>query len=249
MTIPLKLTTKIKQTANSLLRRRGVTLIADWEVNDFIAGQHLKRILDLYRVDCVLDVGANRGQFRDFAVKAGWLGPVVSFEPVREYYDAIKKRASGNWSCHLYALGNEHGTRHITVFNSPGLASLRESDFVAMSTLLVGHVQQERIEAVEIRRLSDVLDQVAPAASRILLKTDTQGYDLEVFRGAKDVLDRICAIWTEVSFLPIYRNAPSFCEVLAEFTRSGFEVSGMFPVTHDKSLRAIEFDCALVRAH
>jgi hypothetical protein len=92
------------------------------------------------------------------------------------------------------------------------------------------------------------LDEVAPGASRILLKTDTQGYDLEVFRGAKEVLDRILAIWAEVSFVQIYRNEPSFCEALSEFSLSGFAVSGMFPIYHDKSLRAVEFDCALVRA-
>jgi FkbM family methyltransferase len=248
MTTSLPLTGKIKRRVNVSLRRHGFTLVGDWEVDEFAAGKHLKEILDVYRIDCVLDVGANQGQFRDFAVKAGWSGPVVSFEPVSEYCDEIRKRASGNWSCHQYALGNENGTQRITVFNAPGFASLREPDLVAMDTLITRDVRQERVEAVEIRRLSDVLDRVAPGARRILLKTDTQGYDLEVFRGAKEVLDRIFALWAEVSFLPIYRNAPSFFEALSEYSGSGFAVSGMFPVCHDKELRAIEFDCALVRA-
>lgn len=238
-----------KNTINSLLRHRGTTLISDWEMDGFVAGRHLKRILDLYRIDCVLDVGANLGQFRDFAVKWGWRGTVVSFEPVPEYYAEIRKRASGNWTCHRYALGDETGTQRITVFDSPGLASLREADLNAMHALLPrGHVRQERVETIEVRKLSQVLDQVAPGARRIFLKIDTQGYDLEVFRGAKEILSRVYAIWTELSFLPIYRDMPSYSEVLSEFLSCGFAISGMFPVNHDKSLRAIDFDCALVRA-
>jgi FkbM family methyltransferase len=217
-------------------------------MDEFVAGRHLKRILDLHRIDCVLDVGANLGQFRDFAVKWGWCGTVVSFEPVPEYFDEINKRASGSWTCHRYALGDETGTQRITVFNSPGLASLREADLNAMQALLpAGNVRRERVETIEVRRLSQVLDQVAPGARRIFLKIDTQGYDLEVFRGAREVLNRVYAMWTEISFLPIYRKMPSYSEVLAEFSNSGFAVSGMFPVNYDKSLRAIEFDCALVR--
>ncbi len=248
MTVAVPLRTRVKRAANSLLRRRGVTLVSDGELGELVAGRHFRKILDVYRIDCVLDVGANRGQFRDFAVKYGWHGPVVSFEPVREYYDEIRKRVSGNWSCHQYALGNENGTRSISVFNVPVLASLREADLAAYDRICGVRMRQERSEAVQVRRLSEVLDQVAPGRARILLKSDTQGYDLEVFRGAKEVLDRIVAVWAEVSFVPFYQDAPSFCEALSEFSSSGFAVSGMFPVFHDKSLRAVEFDCALVRA-
>jgi FkbM family methyltransferase len=243
----MPLTTRIKRTINSLLRRRGVTLVSDWELGEFVAGRHFRRMLDFYRVDYVLDVGANRGQFRDFAVKSGWRGPVVSFEPVRACYEEIRKRASGNWTCHQYALGNENSTRHISVFDIPLLTSLREADLAAMDSLFGLKMPQARTEAVEVRRLSEVLDQVAPGAARILLKTDTQGYDLEVFRGANGVLDRVVAIWTEVSFIPIYHGTPGFPEALSEYSRAGFAVSGMFPISHDKRLRAVEFDCALVR--
>ena len=233
---------------NSALRRRGVSLIADWELEERIAGRHLKKILDLYRIDCVIDVGANMGQFRDFAVGAGWTGPIISFEPVESLFKALERRAKPPWRCYSSALGSVCGESEIAIFDSPGLASLRPADFSAMAELLPGGApRQVATQKIQVVRLDQIFDTIN-AGSKVLLKTDTQGFDLEVFRGASGCLDRICALWVELSFLPIYRNAPSFVETLEEFGEAGFRVSDMFPVTHDKNLAAIEFDCALVRS-
>lgn len=84
---------------NSLLRPQGLSLVSHWELDaldSIVAARHFKKLLDLYRIDCILDVGANLGQFREFAVNAGWDGPVLSFEPVKESYEAITTKASGN---------------------------------------------------------------------------------------------------------------------------------------------------------
>jgi FkbM family methyltransferase len=237
----------LKSLANSLLRRRHLSLVGDWELDNFVAARHLRKVIDSCRIDCVLDVGANFGQFRDFVVKAGWNGPVVSFEPVKKYYNAIKARAPSSWLCLNYALGSADGTAEIETYDLPGFSSIREGDTAAMATLFDRAPVVNGREAIEVHRLSSVLQHVAPQAKSILLKSDTQGYDLEVFRGAAGVLDRISALWVELSFQPTYKGAPGYKEALAEFERAGFAVSAMFPVVHDEALRVIEYDCALVK--
>ena len=47
--------------------------------------------------------------------------------------------------------------------------------------------------------------------------------------------------------LPIYASAPRHQEQIDELTRLGFDLSGVFPVTLDSSLRVIEFDGIFVR--
>lgn len=49
--------------------------------------------------------------------------------------------------------------------------------------------------AVEVRRLADVFDEVTAHVPdpEVLLKVDTQGYDLEVIEGAAEVLCRVAA--------------------------------------------------------
>ncbi len=41
---------------------------------------HLRNLLQLHRIDLVLDVGANRGQFARLVRQLGFLGRIVSFE-------------------------------------------------------------------------------------------------------------------------------------------------------------------------
>jgi FkbM family methyltransferase len=181
--------------------------------------------------------------------RVGWTGPVVSFEPVGAYNSSINARVSDTWRCFPYALGSEVAEKQITVFDSPGLASLRRPDLGAMRELLPRHaVEIKGIETTMVRPLRDVFDEVTRglSARRVLLKIDTQGYDLEVFRGASGILDRVPVIRTEVSFLPIYHDSPDFAETIREMNAAGYEISGMFPTSVDPDLRAIEFDCVLV---
>ena len=97
-----------------------------------------------------------------------------------------------------------------------------------------------------MRRLDDVLPPDIKLA-RTFLKLDTQGYDLTVARGAPHSLSNIPALQTEVSMVPIYENMPSFEDALAFFRSRGFAVSDFHVVTQDEHLRAIEFDCFMVR--
>jgi hypothetical protein len=87
----------------------------------------------------------------------------------------------------------------------------------------------------------------ACALTRILLKTDTQGYDLEVFRGAHGILPHVAIVQMEIPLLHIYRDVPDFCAIIGEVRGQGFHVAGMFPVVLDEAGRLAEFDCLFVR--
>ncbi len=75
---------------------------------------------------------------------------------------------------------------------------------------------------------------------------DTQGFDLEVFRGAQTVLPNVSCMLSELSLIPIYEGMPSYTESLAEYEKSGFGVSGFYPITRNKNLTLNEVDCVLV---
>jgi hypothetical protein len=85
-------------------------------------------------------------------------------------------------------------------------------------------------------------------ARNIYLKIDTQGYDMEVLRGAEGVLPQIKGAQTEVSFIPIYDGMPHYIESIREFEARGFRVVDIMPVSRDDGeLLMVEMDCILAR--
>ena len=98
---------------------------------------------------------------------------------------------------------------------------------------------------VPVRRL----DSVDLPGSRIYLKLDTQGYDLEVFAGLGDRASDVVAMQSEVALQPLYEGAPTLTESLTAYQAAGLDVSGLFLISREKkTLRVVEYDAILVRA-
>src|SRR5688572_14573283 len=68
---------------------------------------HLRKILHDYRVDTVIDVGANVGQFGKLTRSLGYKGMIHSFEPVESAFSELSKEAAKDrrWVPHKMAVG------------------------------------------------------------------------------------------------------------------------------------------------
>jgi hypothetical protein len=66
------------------------------------------------------------------------------------------------------------------------------------------------------------LDDIAEIDDIDLLKIDVQGAELSVFRHGRRALQNAVMIQTEVSFIPLYENQPSFADVDQELRAQGF---------------------------
>jgi len=114
---------------------------------------------------------------------------------------------------------------------------------LACSNVIVGDL------LVETRRLDTIIGSLACSdTSPWFLKSDTQGHDLEVLRGAGSALREIIGSQVEMSVRRIYRGTPSWIPFVQEPDTMGFVISGMFPVSYDRDLTAIEVDCVVIRA-
>jgi FkbM family methyltransferase len=210
--------------------------------------RHLMHQLD---INCVLDVGANEGQFGVALRGAGYQGWILSFEPVSEIFGILQHQAKGDelWRAFPFALGATNEQAEINVGADSLLSSFLEPREDSLERFPANRVT--RTETVEVRRLDDTLDECLAgiAAPRIYLKMDTQGFDLEVVKGGERTLPRIVALQTEVSFRPIYRRMPNFLESIGTLQALGFEVIAFEPVSTDSDLvRAVEMDCVMARA-
>jgi FkbM family methyltransferase len=203
--------------------------------------ENMLRTLD---VRIVIDVGANRGEYRGFLRNIGFKGLIVSFEPIKARAAYLKQRSieDGRWMVYDMALGAQDGIADFNVMKSDDFSSFHEPlhDQISFEGNVIDHV-----ERVAVKRLDGMIRQIN-SPGNIFLKLDTQGYDLEVIKGV-DNFNRIVLIQSEFSLIPIYKTMPSMIEAIPIFQDLGYAVAGMFPVTKDALHRVIEFDCLLVR--
>ncbi|RKQ91870.1 FkbM family methyltransferase [Solirubrobacter pauli] len=209
----------------------------------------LRAVLQRAGVNVVLDVGAHRGGYRDLLRASGYAGQIVSFEPVSASYAALDTRAAADpaWSVHRLALGREPGRAKINVARESNFTSFLEPN--AFSIDRFGGSAVDRQEEVPVARLDEVFgDLVDVREPRVLLKTDTQGWDLEVIEGAAGVLDHVVALQAELSVRPIYEDSTSWLDVLTRLGELGFRPAQLTSVGRDDALGLLELDCLLVRS-
>ena len=208
----------------------------------------IQSIIEKHRIDLILDVGANTGQFT-LDIREFYRGQVISFEPVVQSFTTLEKAAANdsNWYVVNCALGNESKEENINVYESNDFSSLLEA--TNYSKKHFGKMTAScKKELIQIRRLNDILDELPVRVDdkRILLKLDTQGYDLEVFRGSSNIRNNIVALQSEVSHQPIYENMPHWLNAIDEYEKAGFTLVGLFPITRD-GLHYVESDCLMIK--
>src|SRR5512146_721260 len=164
----------------------------------------LKLALGHYGINCVLDVGANTGQFGRKLRRLGYQGRIVSFEPVSANLALLNEAAERfpPWTVQRIGLGDLPGELMINVSNHGVFSSFLTTNTFARRTF-GDDVEVSARESVRIERLDDVFaDIVRPApGERMLLKLDTQGYDLKVVAGALRSLEWVDVLLSELSMI------------------------------------------------
>lgn len=212
-----------------------------------LLGSHLRKLFSILQINCVLDVGANQGQYGLFLRRAGYNGRIVSFEPVPDDFEVLAQQAAADpdWEAYCLALGDEDCAREMHVVGADSLFN----SFLAPGMYMRrwGLLADERLE-VPVRRLDGLFPDLMDSLDRprVYLKSDTQGYDLHVVEGATGVLSSIHALQVELALQPIYEGMTPYRDVLAALKKKGFDVSGFFPISLDDRLRLMEADCVLV---
>lgn len=211
-------------------------------IDRFIELVHLKELLTLLNINCVLDVGANRGQFAHELRGIGYQGHIISFEPIYREYSFMSQsfEHDANWTGYQIALGSENKMMKINIPKLTVMSSILSS---------VNDKLDSELQDVEVKRLDSLFHQITQKIPfpRVFLKMDTQGYDLEVFRGAEGCIGQIDGLQSELSIKPSYKNMPHYLEALEVYERSGFELYNLSVVDRLSNGGLIELNCFMKR--
>jgi FkbM family methyltransferase len=206
----------------------------------------LQRVIRALGIDCVIDVGANRGQFAShLRTVVGYRGRIASVEPADAALDALRLHSSDdlNWAVYPYALSNRSATRELCIYESDDFNSFHQANELGRTRF---GLSATGYRTLETRRLADQWDELTAGSENVLLKTDTQGHDLEVLEGAGD--RPIKALLLELSVQLIYQGTHTLPEVLTTLEAKGYAPVGLYPISRSADrLRLIEVDGLFVR--
>jgi FkbM family methyltransferase len=239
---------KLKKYLQRLARRLG------WEIRPIatanIEQQVVKELLRLMRVTTVLDVGANTGQWGDLLFDTGYDGRLISFEAAPSVHSALlvhAKRSGKAWEvAPCAALGSQKGQLQFNLSaNTVSSSALPMRGRHVESAPDSAYVGQQM---VPVERLDQLAAPFVRSDSRLMLKIDTQGYELEVLKGATGLLDQVVCMQVELSLVSLYEGAPSFLEMIGHAKSLGFEIFNVVPVFKDsRSGQVLQVDGYFLR--
>ena len=160
------------------------------------------------------DIGANSGQTICLLQRIFDQPEIYAFEPSKSVFQRlIAKDFTSNVTLSNLALGEKEGDALLINNETSTLSSILEIDrsqenpfrdrmILGKEKIGVSTVDKE-MERFGIEELS-------------LLKSDTQGFEARVFRGAKRALNagKIGAVLVELNFVPMYSGQSSCAEIL-----------------------------------
>ncbi len=245
----------LRRLCDQTLRRLGIEPIPKWGVSshahDFVHAEALRELFEAKEVDCVFDVGAFNGHFGRFLRdKAHFRGTILSFEPQPAPYQVLKEWSDRDdgWHAFQIALGANPGDFQMNMMDKLWFSSFMDPS-AATPRNLAGRNRIVSTFTATVETIARLYDDLATrhGFARPFLKMDTQGFDVNVMRGAGGKIGQFVGMQSELGFIPIYNGMPDWHEALAEYERAGFAISAFFPVSTDEALRAVELDVVMVR--
>jgi FkbM family methyltransferase len=210
----------------------------------------LKNILAATGASIVLDVGANLGQYGDSLLHEGFEGTLISFEAIPDVHARLVEHAktrSRSWLvAPCAAVGSAKGQVEMNIAGN----SVSSSVLPMMPAHLDAAPQSRYVQRqlVDIGRLDELSEALLPATGDIFIKVDTQGYEMEVLKGASGLFGRTVALQLELSLVPLYDGAPTIAQMISFADANGFELFNLIPGFRDKrSGRLLQADGFFVR--
>jgi FkbM family methyltransferase len=209
----------------------------------------LATMLAHHKVDCVLDIGANIGQFAQALRNADYSQRIISFEPLSDANRALTQAAAGdaNWEVaprcvvgdrsgetEIHIAGNSVSSSVLAMLDSH-VAAAPESDYVGT-------------EQVPMNTLDALLAEMQVDTGRCFLKIDTQGYESQVLDGAGGTLRTAIGVQLEMSLMPLYEHQALYDELVERVRGLGFGIWAIWPALFDPtSGRMVQADVTFFR--
>ncbi len=185
-------------------------------------------------IDCLVDLGANAGQFATLMRRAGYRGRILSVEPVSDAFERLSANAAADprWDVVRAAAGSAEGTEVVHVSaNSVSSSLLPMRDRHLELSTRSGYTRDEEVRVTTVATL---VAEHGIDLRRTMVKADVQGFEGAVLDGMGRDVGSCAMLLLELSLLELYEGQALMPDLLTRLTASGLELWTFFPAYIDK---------------
>ena len=211
-----------KNNLKLFLRNFGIE-IQRYNINESF-DYRLQNYLNSMKIDLVIDVGANNGQYGESLRKLGYKENILSFEPLKKEYEAleVKTKKDNKWKCLNLGLGEKDETKHINIAENSVSSSILK--------ILNKHIQANKNsryvsnQIIQLKRLDQVFNLKKENYKNIFLKIDTQGYEEKVIDGCSNLLNKFKGIQIELTVERMYDNQKLYIDIIKKLKKYNYDL-------------------------
>ena len=190
-----------------------------------------------FKIDMIIDVGANQGQTGLGLRHDGYKGKILSFEPLKNEYNKLLNVSNNDplWTiAPRCAIGNFDGDIDINIAGNSGSSSILP--MMDIHTSAAPNSTYIGIQNVPIYKLDSIYQKYIDNHSKsILLKIDTQGFEWEVLDGSTELLKIVTGVTLELSFAELYAGQKLWIDIVNRLESLGFKLWSIYPGFSDNT--------------
>lgn len=212
-----KILNKLGYQIITLKKRQNNRIIDKSVENDWISKLNIKTFID---------IGANVGEYIDFALINYPDSKIYAFEPLKDCYEHLKQKELDNENVKVF---------NLAIGDSDCSNKIYKSSYAPSSSLLkMGKLHIESfpgtkgftVENIEVSMLDSFFKNYQ-LEKDIFIKVDTQGYEDKVIAGGIETFKKAKIILIEVSFFELYEKQLLFHDIYNKLYNLGFIFHGI----------------------
>jgi FkbM family methyltransferase len=180
----------------------------------------------------IFDIGANEGQTAKRFISDFPNANVYSFEPSPKTFIDLRRNLKIHKNSHQFnvGIGSKNENRCLLENNHSTMSSFLDPGKACWGNLV--QKTDTRIITLDEFSKSHGIDTIH------ILKSDTQGYDLEVLKGCESLFahGRIHLIHIEIIFAELYNNLPSPSQILDFLSKRNFSLVSFYNINCHNNL-------------
>ena len=194
--------------------------------NQFNNSYRLVLALKKNKIDHILDIGANEGQFVREIRYYGYKYKVTSFEPLIGAHEKLLKtsKKDKNWNVFRpIAIGSKNSKTFINVSEKNSVSS----SILQISKEHINNAPKSKFinkQSIEERKLEDILNEINIGEQNLFLKIDAQGYEFQILQGCINILEKFKGVLIEVSLVELYIGQKNWLEIVDLIQSHGFKL-------------------------